>query len=248
MLNAHPRVLVTNETRIHTFFEHAFKELPTGDRGGLHCAREHGLEVVAALREHGRGITRLAYEKIAKVQGKTKVLYWGDKNPHLSSMLEVVHEWFPKAMYVPVRRDPRDIVCSILELWGRMGLVPVREENAERWDVPDQKIADVCGTLLQVLNAENKFLAKLPTERVFAVDYELLVREPDKVLKPLFVNFLRLPNADDALAAMRATSATDVHGVIHGSVDFAERSVQRWQRDLDGSQREIVNSLLAAVL
>jgi hypothetical protein len=248
LLNAHPQVLVTNETRIVTFFEHAFRDLPTGDRGGLHCAREHGDEVVAALREHGRSITKLAYEKIAVAQNKQGVRYWGDKNPHLSSMLPVVDEWFPSAMFVAVRRDPRDIVCSILELWARMDLVPARDPDAARWEVPDEQLGNVCQTVLSTIQTEERFLSKLPAGRVFRVNYELLVREPAKVLEPLFVEFLELADANHAIAAMKQTSEKDVHGAIQGKVDFASRSIARWQRDLDEAQCEIVNKVLAPIL
>ena len=248
LLNAHPQVLVTNETRIVTFFQHAFRDLPTGDRGGLHCAREHGGEVVAALREHGRAITELAYQKIAVAQNKKSVRYWGDKNPHVSSMLDVVDEWFPSAMFVAVRRDPRDIICSILELWARMDLVPARDPDAARWDVPDEKLGEVCQAVLRTIQAEDRFLTKLPAERVFRVNYELLVREPAQVLQPLLVDFLKFSDANHAMVAMKKTSEKDVHGAIKGKVDFASRSIARWQRDLDEAQCQIVNGALAPVL
>lgn len=248
LLNAHPQVLVTNETRIATFFEHAFRDLPTGDRGGLHCAREHGAEVVAALREHGRSITESAYAKIAVAQGKKQVRYWGDKNPHLSSMLEVVDEWFPEAMFVAVRRDPRDIVCSILELWARMDLVPARDPDADRWDVPDEKLANVCKTVLRSIQDEERFLSKLSEDRVFRLNYERLVQDPQSVLPPLFTSFLKFADAREAMAAMTAMSERDVHGAIAGKVDFQSRSLGRWKRDLDDDQQRVVCELLAPLL
>jgi hypothetical protein len=248
LLNAHPQVLVTNETRIVTFFEHAFRDLPTGDRGGLHCAREHGDEVVAALKEHGRSITEFAYQKIAVAQKKKDVRYWGDKNPHVSSMLDVVNEWFPSAMFVPVRRDPRDTVCSILELWSRMDVVPVRDPDLPRWEIPDEKLRKVCQTVFACITAEERFLATVPDARTFRVDYELLVREPQQVLRPLFRDFLKLGEGVEALAAMKATSQKDVHGALRGKVDFASRSLGRWQRDLADDQCEIANTVFASLL
>lgn len=248
LLNAHPQVLVTNETRIMTFFEHCFDSLPTGDRGGLHCAREHGKEVVESLREHASAITRRAYEKIALAQDKLEVRYWGDKNPHLSSVLAMVDEWFPTAAFVAVRRDPRDIVCSILEMWARMGLVPARDEDADRWAVPDDKLADVCRTVRTSLEAEHGFLQGPAAGRAFYLDYEMLVRDSAKVLRPLFMEFLQLPDADHAIDAMAATCKQDVHKSLVGEVDFEARSLQRWRRDLDESQGAIANQILAPVL
>jgi hypothetical protein len=125
-----------------------------------------------------------------------------------------------------------------------MDLVPARDPDAARWEVPDEQLGNVCQTVLSTIQTEERFLSKLPAGRVFRVNYELLVREPAKVLEPLFVEFLELADANHAIAAMKQTSEKDVQG----KVDFASRSIARWQRDLDEAQCEIVNKVLAPIL
>lgn len=240
LLNAHPEVVVTNETRVLTFFEQALKQIPTGDKGGLHCARVHGDLIAAELRLAGRGVVERAYRAIAEAEGKRRIRYWGDKNPHVSAALDLLEDWFPKAALVAVRRDPRDTVCSILELWSRMDLVPVRGEGDEGWDIPDEKLVQCCATVLRALRAEDAYLASRDPADVFILDYERLLRDGSAVLQALFVDFLGLADAKAPTQAMAAMRERDVHGAIQGRVDFLTRSLGRWQRDLSPAQQAIV--------
>ncbi len=241
LLNAHPQVLVTNETRVLTFFEKAFAEIPMGDRGGLHCARVYGNHLVAAMRVAGRAIIEKAYGAIAKEEGKRDVRYWGDKNPHVSRALDLLQLWFADARLVAVRRDPRDTVCSILELWGRMGLVPVKEEGAQGWDVTDADLVKCCSNVARRLRDEDSYLAQLDAGDVFVLDYEELLRDAPRVLSALFVDFLGFDDVAPAMTAMEALRQKDVHGAVQGEVDFVARSVGRWRRDLRPDHQEIVD-------
>jgi hypothetical protein len=247
LLDAHPQVLVTNETRIFTFLHQAFAQIPTGDRGGLHCARVHGAEIVDTLRAHGRALVRESYERIAAVEQRRGLRYWGDKNPHFAACLDLVEDWFPEARFVVVRRDPRDIVCSILEMWARMELVPPRDAALGRWDLPEQKLVDVCRSVARTVAAEDEYLGRKPADRSFRIVYERLLDEPEAWLERLFVDFLGLAEAEAPLRKFRELAAVDVHGAVAGAVDFKARSVGRYAKDLDPAQVAILDAELGAL-
>ncbi len=153
-------------------------------------------------------------------------------------------EWFPDAVFVVVRRDPRDTVCSILEMWCRMGLVVAAPSRAVGWHVDPAKLRQVCSSVRSATQREDDFLAGLGKARFFRLRYERLVTEPEAVLRPLVVEFLGLQSAEPALQAMRAVAAKDVHGAVGGRVDFVARSVGRWRRDLTADQQDLVDGEL----
>ena len=243
VLNAHPNVLITNETRPLTFFKHALDVIPTGDKGGLHCAREHGAEFAAALKASGKDTIERAYAAIADVQGKRELCYWGDKNPHASDSLELLEGWFPDAKLVVVRRDLRDTVCSILELWCRMGIVSVSDsDDPGCWSVTDEKLQTCCNSVRSAVRAEEAYVARKPKSASFRLEYERLLEDPEGVLGRLCVEFLGLADPTPMIQHIAKNKATDVHGFLQGKVDFADRSVGRWRRDLSPDQRELVTS------
>ncbi len=86
---------------------------------------------------------------------------WGEKTPINTIHIGKVFNVFPKAQFVHIVRDPRDVVCSYVSA----GLYDSYKDAAKFWK------ASVCNAL--------SLSRKIPAEQFLQVRYEDLVREPE---------------------------------------------------------------------
>lgn len=128
VINRHPEVLLTNETRVMTFLNRAVHELGADEwvllthrRGFL-----HHFEVSMAR------LVRDFYGRLGLRDG----MRWGDKHPHYADgrtdpdCLPLIDRVFPGSQFVHIVRDGREVVASIVskdwvdfdeavDVWGR---------------------------------------------------------------------------------------------------------------------------------
>lgn len=123
ILNSHPRVLMTDETAVFLLLAGVIEKARVGVREGLWYGKTYNQQWAELLKEQARPLVRKFYERIAKEEGKTQLAFWGDKHPHYAACLDFIHELFPQARYVFLRRDPRDVAVSI----ARMNNWPLAE-------------------------------------------------------------------------------------------------------------------------
>jgi Sulfotransferase family/Domain of unknown function (DUF6473) len=108
ILNSHPEVFISHETRVFAWLHHAFR-----------LADDHRLlansrpEFLALLRSALPEMLREFYLELAP-----DARYWGDKNPHYADpfnrgALEFVVELFPGSRFVHIIRDGRDVISSL---------------------------------------------------------------------------------------------------------------------------------------
>jgi hypothetical protein len=110
VLNVHPDVFVSHETRIFAWLYHAVDVLPRDDRLVAND-REQFMEY---LRRVSPRLIRDFYRELAP-----GVYRWGDKNPHYADpfndgCLELVAGLFPGSVFVHIIRDGRDVVSSLI--------------------------------------------------------------------------------------------------------------------------------------
>lgn len=108
ILNKHPRVYVSDETRIFAWVHDVFHRL-TGDERTSYRRSD---EFVDYLRRTLPGYVRRFYRELAP-----EARWWGDKNPHYvhphnEGCLETILELFPEAKFLHIVRDGRDVVTS----------------------------------------------------------------------------------------------------------------------------------------
>lgn len=110
ILNAHPDVNITHETRVFVWAHESLNTITQIDQVLLSYRdefRAHLLERFPLLiRDFYQGLDAGAY-------------YWGDKNPHYASphyegCLETIRALFPGARFVHIIRDGRDVVTSLI--------------------------------------------------------------------------------------------------------------------------------------
>ena len=112
MLNVHPEVFVSHETRIFAWLHHALNEA-TEERRFLVTSKE---EFVSHLRTELPGVVRDFYRSLAP-----EARYWGDKNPGYpdrtnGDCLRTIADVFPGAWFVHIIRDGRDVCSSLVRM------------------------------------------------------------------------------------------------------------------------------------
>ncbi|WP_418275970.1 sulfotransferase family protein [Isoptericola jiangsuensis] len=127
VLDRHPDVLLTNETRVMTYL-HRILTRHSKDRMALMTERQLFLKT---LRRHMPAIVRDFYRQL----GADEQTRWGDKFPHYADsktdpgLLGFIAEIFPRSQFVHITRDGRDVVASLREKgWADL------EEACDIWN------------------------------------------------------------------------------------------------------------------
>ena len=223
ILNQHPGVLITHETRVFAWLEEAWRKLPRDPR--LVFGRRE--EFVEHLSRELPGVIRSFYRSLRPTR------FWGDKNPHYASnenkeSLQTIAELFPGARFVHVLRDGRDVVASLLRRgWASF------DGAHEAWHT----------------HAENGrvFGQTLPPGQYFELRYEELVRDDEAMARRLF-DFLEIPMHPKVLAFCRSQreARTPVSGPTRDLTLGA--AVSDWSVQLTTEQQVRSLELLAPYL
>ena len=117
------------------------------------------------------------YQYYAEIQGQA-FLRWGDKNNFYIDYIETLHAMYPRAFYVHLVRDGRNVACSYKDLHRRQidsvyaPKLPFEiEEIARQWSGNNRKIGGE--------------LERLAPGRSYCLRFEDLVVEPESQLRVL---------------------------------------------------------------
>jgi hypothetical protein len=168
VLNAHPEVFISHETRVFAWLHRALAS--TGNELLVGNERELFVEHLRAVLPEAM---RDFYRRLAP-----GVRYWGDKNPHYTDprvvgSLDLVADLFPRALFVHLIRDGRDVVAS---------LVRKRRPNGRRW-ATFEEAHDIWNSHVRVGRA---FGERLPRDRYLELRYETLVADDVAVAATVF--------------------------------------------------------------
>lgn len=154
VINHHPGIFVTDETRIMTYVNRALRRWPHESMALNH----HKDEVVTGL---WRAMPDLVHDVFDAV-GRPAGVRWGDKNPHYADsaidpdLLDTVEALFPTGQYVHLVRDGRDAAASMLKK-GWVG----RDEAVDTWN--------------RHVRTARSFGYRIGLDRYLEVSYERLV-------------------------------------------------------------------------
>lgn len=116
----------------------------------------------------------LIYKKHALNIGKTKG-YWGDKNNYYLNHIDQLNSLYPKAFFIHIIRDGRDVFSSykrLSKIKGKVKLAPnlpsTANEVAKEWTSSINKI--------------NESFSKIKSENKLEIRYEDLVQNTEDVL------------------------------------------------------------------
>lgn len=232
-LDSHPDVSCGPELR----FLAPIASLSTNMRqsvGGL-LAAHYGVSQ-AALDEQFATIIRSFLEPIRRRSGKRVV---GEKTPANALHFAELSRLFPRARFLQIVRDGRDVVSSLLTMdW-------TDHRSGARLDMTSNA-ADAAGAWVRHVRS-GRLAAP---DRYLEIRYESLVRRPEYVLRAVF-DFIGVPWSDRVLDF--AVNRSLAEGRNESSAAAVRRginagSISRWKRDLRNEDRAAVKAVAADLL
>jgi len=226
LLNAHPKVMITDETRVFTHVSRILNEMPTDQRNVM----RHRAAWLEQLRADMPDVLRRYYRKL----GATEDGRWGDKNPHYAdrrtdpACLETLDRLFPESQFIHIVRDGRAVVSSLFSLG---------------WAKSPQYGADVW---IRHVEQSREFGASIGPRRWFEVTYERLVSDPEQVSKELF-DFLGL-DVSAEVAAFVAAEQQERRPVSGATSDLSKAGSREWERKLSPEILAAMNHAFADLL
>lgn len=157
---------------------------------------------------------------------------WGDKTPLNTFYLDEIDLVFPRARYLHMVRDGRDVVASYL----RTGIYTDLDEAADRW--------------LRSVDIAIGFGAKIGPQRYMELHYEALVTAPEPTIQDI-CQFLDLEYREDMLDFQRVVDRLgDTHQAHHTSLrkPLGPHSIGKWRSDLPVSDQTRIQHLLGQKL
>lgn len=239
ILDAHPRLLTTNETAVFLQVAQQVRRSRGGaPKHGLVYGKQYHRKWADYLDEQAPELIEGFFARLAEEKGKADLLYWGEKHPHFSDCLDFLERHWPTARYVWIVRDPRDSACSIADMRDK----PFREA-LELWK--------------RFVDTYEEFMAGLPPERLTSIRYEDLVADYEGETRRLLEE-LGVPWDDavgDHIARFRDVDAHHLApGVVQGlrrkvqRRDFAETAVARHLRDCSPEDLAFADDVVGAQL
>jgi hypothetical protein len=220
LLNAHPRVLITNEIRLMAFLTEVFGR--TAQNRHLLHNPDFKDQFVAHAKQRSALLVRTFYENLGR-DARKNLLVWGDKTPGYADpllsrgCLEFSREVFPDARWIHIRRDPRAVVHSLV---------------AKKWHT----VASAVDIWARITRAGREFGRRLPASQYLEIVHEDVLRDVESVATTLlkFVNLEaapdfdafvqrekveRQPISDPVNLARRAEDHAVHHGLTHEQLD-----------------------------
>ena len=135
---------------------------------------------------------------------------WGDKTPEYINHLPIIHDMFPKAQYIHIVRDGRDVAMSIFRThFGPKNFVIAAQEWRQ-----------------QMLEAKS-FFQEMPTEQYIEIHYEDLIQDPEPMLLKLR-DFLQIDDSSGEVAGL-------INKEIHD--DIKPGNFNKWKTQMTPTQR-----------
>lgn len=219
LLNTHPRIIQTYETAAFLLFDHIIKNTRHGVKAGIYYGKEYQEIWSDQLSGTAKGTIESFYEKICQSEDRHDVRYWGDKHPHHNACLRFIERLYPKALYVYIVRDPRDTICSIIEM-------------------NDCSMGDAFKIWNKISGDYEKFSGSIDCSRIHTLRYEDIVQDYMEKIDGI-MNWLNLEIDDNFRCLIKKKQGVDFHNPDDASqFDFRERSVARWKQNLTPEEND----------
>jgi hypothetical protein len=223
ILNRHPRIYCGAET---SMFRRPFWP--------GHIVIFWGLDEALLQRQVAQSVNLIRfaenfYRAHASAEGKAR---WADKTPNNIRAIERILTWFPRARFIHVLRDGRDVVCS-LRNHPKQKIV-----NGEL--VPTNINRPISACTARWLKDTAKGLAFRGHPRYMEVKYENLVLDPENQIRQV----CEFVGEDFSRRMLEPEDVSDKEGVAlrlscnaNAARSISQSSIGRWRRDLTMAER-----------
>jgi protein-tyrosine sulfotransferase len=228
ILNAHPDVFVTHETRVFAWLHRVLRVVTAQPQ----MLNTHKSEYIEFLERTLPDVVRSFYREL-----RPNVRHWGDKNPHYASpvnegCLDTILELFPGTKYLHIVRDGRDVVTS---------LIRKKNPKGESWTTFEQAHE----IWLEHVSNGRGFVAAHPGI-CLEMRYEELIGDDEGHARRVF-EFLEIPFSD-AVAAFCAEQVEERTPLSGPTRDLSDAGRSEWSLVLDAQQQARSMELIGAEL
>jgi hypothetical protein len=245
MLAAHPAVCASAELRLYSKYIAPWLQSWNEEARLTEGGRPYiGLPVLWKADELHNFLEQFLDQVYSKVLAtKPEATHILDKHPGYALCVENIHCFVPRARFIHLVRDGRDVAVSLFAASRELGWFARKplHDYAELWQQ-------------RVLAARKA--KSLPGCRYFELRYEDLSASPAEVLKGVF-DFCAL-DASDALIAdivekhtienLKLSRPTPVNGVKLPEGHFREGKVGNWSRHFKAGQRYLFDKVAGGLL
>ncbi|CAE7761062.1 unnamed protein product [Symbiodinium sp. CCMP2592] len=244
ILNAHPQVLLTNESAVVLQLGELIRRSHIGASEGIVFGKSHNKAWSDVLRSESRQLIdrfyeRVAYQDMEESGGTNKLAYYGDKHPHLFLCFDLLEEIYSDATYIHLVRDPRDAALSIAKMSNS-----TYQEGLKNWKIFDDH--------------NRKFVQRVHEDSIFNLSYEELVESPHEVSQSVFealgikqdsevARYLDEYGSVDAHTIQNRDGSTSLHSsnmALHPST----HQLGRWKKVLSREDCDFTDQLIPEAL
>lgn len=238
LVNAHPQIVMTDELRVVSWLDIEAAKLADGfSVHGNPYPFNHGADFAQYLRGNAGTLLRPFYLHLAEKSGKTHVRYWGDKYPHYDTLLGKLQLMFPRARYLMIHRDLRDVTLSVM--------------RGHKWDAKTSS-EYVCSIYANYMRQIASIEARGADSAcaVMHVSYDDFVRNEVCVAKRIY-QWLGLECSADALRSVGELSRVQSHSLRDPSrppLKFdGSAALNRWSTALVGDELSTVEAMMSSI-
>lgn len=237
LLDAHPQILMTNETAVFLQLNEIIQKSSIGSKAGIIYGKEYNKLWSDYIKSSAAAMITDFYRKIAQEKGKGELNYWGDKHPHHNHCFDFIAELYPGARYIYIVRHPGDVAISI----AKMREIPF-SKAIKTWESFSSRYEDI--------------LSGMTTEQKYFLRYEDLVMDYEgttkKMLSWLDLEFSKeisvfLQNYKNVQAHSYKTADKLVH-LRRKKQEFANISVGKWMNEISDDDRTLLFELAGGYL
>ncbi|WP_197276025.1 sulfotransferase [Mangrovimonas sp. TPBH4] len=200
----------------------AYKEFYTWEVN-LSTAHLESRKLVPA-KQSLSNVINVVYNTYINFQG-IKAKRWGDKTPINTVFIDKIAKIFPKAQYIHIIRDPRDVVCSYV----KANLYEDYLQALNFWKEANRKA--------EILRR------RLPKDRFYQVKYEDLVKSPEVELNKI-CEFLNISYTNEMLSFWKHKNELgDVkYNIHHANIGnpINTKSIGKWKDLLSSDEIEVI--------
>ena len=172
------------------------------------------------------------YREYASQQGAVR---WGDKTPIYTSYVDLVSEIFPRAQFIHIIRDGRDVALSMLEKWSRKEFHIDIYYAVQSWKK----------RLYQAFASS----FSLDSDQYYELRYEQLVIDPVPLLKEI-CEYLKeeyvAEMAEPHHLGRERISPSGFHAAIRQPPN--DKRVARWRREMTVQDQRLIQAVAGDLL